>query len=171
MANKGNTCLQCGTVTLNPKFCGKSCAARYNNQFTPKRKKSKLCKSCPQLICSSRTFCKDCYSKTSCYTKKDSHVKKGSNDRGDISLGEAAASYSKHHKTSAFALVRTRARAIAKKLGLDTCVKCGYDKHVEIAHIKAISRFDMSTLISVVNAPENLMPLCPNCHWEHDHPK
>ena len=79
--------------------------------------------------------------------------------------------YEKHHKSSAFALVRTRARAIAKKLGLDKCSNCGYDKHVEIAHIKAISTFDNSTLISVINSKENLMALCPNCHWELDNPK
>lgn len=159
MAGKENICLQCKTVTVNPRFCGKSCAARYNNQLVPKRKKSKPCELCFQLICSSRKYCKDCFSK-----------KGSSNGRGDITLAEAATSYSKHHKSSTFALVRTRARTIAEKLGLNSCAKCGYDKHVEIAHVKAISSFDMSTLISVVNAPENLMPLCPNCHWEYDHP-
>jgi hypothetical protein len=159
VTSKEKNCLQCGLSTLNPKFCDKKCAAKYNNQFTPKRKKSKSCKLCSELIYACSVYCKDCYTKIG-----------SSNNRGDITLQEAADSYAKHHKSSAFALVRTRARVIAKKIGLDTCVKCGYDKHVEIAHIKAISSFDMSTLISVVNAPENLMPLCPNCHWEHDHP-
>lgn len=85
----------------------------------------------------------------------------------DITLEEAI--YRTHHRSSAFALIRTRARAEAKKLGMSCCEKCGYSKHVEIAHKRAISTFDSSTLISHINARENLMALCPNCHWEYDH--
>ncbi len=48
------------------------------------------------------------------------------------------------------------------------CAKCGYDKHVEVCHIKPISSFDKSTPLGIVNGKENLMLLCPNCHWEHD---
>jgi predicted HNH restriction endonuclease len=84
----------------------------------------------------------------------------------DMTLSEAI--YTKHHKSSAYALVRTRARAASKKLGLDKCQKCGYDKHVEITHAKGISTFEGHTLVSVINAPSNLMALCPNCHWEFD---
>lgn len=32
------------------------------------------------------------------------------------------------------------------------CAICGYDKHVEIAHIKAVSDFDDSALISEINS-------------------
>ena len=49
------------------------------------------------------------------------------------------------------------------------CCKCGYKKHVEIAHIRAISDFPDSATIGEINSIENLMALCPNCHWEHDH--
>lgn len=84
----------------------------------------------------------------------------------DTTLAEAI--YTKHHKSSAYALVRTRARAVAKKLGLDSCEVCGYNKHVEIAHIRGISTFEGDTLLSVINARENLKALCPNCHWEFD---
>ena len=84
----------------------------------------------------------------------------------DMTLKEAI--YEKHHKSSAFALVRTRARAVAKKLGFTKCSKCGYDKHIEIAHIKSISSFSEEVMISVVNSKDNLIPLCPNCHWEYD---
>jgi hypothetical protein len=48
------------------------------------------------------------------------------------------------------------------------CQACGYDKHVEHAHIKPISSFDEDTLLIVVNAPENNLVLCRNCHWEYD---
>ncbi len=84
----------------------------------------------------------------------------------DMTLGEAI--YTKHHKSSAYALVRIRARRIAKKLGWKTCFICGYDKHVEISHIKPICEFSMKTKLSDINKKANLVALCPNCHWEFD---
>ena len=48
------------------------------------------------------------------------------------------------------------------------CVICGYDKHIEIAHIKAVSDFDDDSLISEINDVNNLIALCPNHHWEFD---
>jgi len=48
------------------------------------------------------------------------------------------------------------------------CENCAYDKHYEVCHIKPIRLFDMDTPISVVNALDNLIALCPNCHWELD---
>lgn len=49
------------------------------------------------------------------------------------------------------------------------CLLCGYDKHIEIAHIKAVADFDDSSLVSEINDIHNLIPLCPNHHWEFDH--
>lgn len=48
------------------------------------------------------------------------------------------------------------------------CAICGYDKHIEIAHIKAVSEFDDSALLTEINNPDNLIALCPNHHWEFD---
>lgn len=155
MASKVNSCKNCGVLNKNPSFCSKSCAAFYNNKKRPKRILTKECKSCRIKILSSRTYCRPCNEERQ-------------NGHGDITIAEAVNLYSKHHRSSAFALIRTRAREAAKKLGYKQCAKCGYDKHVEIAHIKAISSFDVTALISVVNSPENLVPLCPNCHWEYD---
>lgn len=41
-------CITCGEETTNPKFCSKSCAAKYNNVHFPKRKLSirRICKNC-----------------------------------------------------------------------------------------------------------------------------
>lgn len=76
--------------------------------------------------------------------------------------------YDKHHKSSAFAKIRSQARSIAKKQGWTKCCKCGYDKHIEIAHKKPISDFSLETPVSEINSINNLLPLCPNCHWEFD---
>jgi heterodisulfide reductase subunit B len=83
-----------------------------------------------------------------------------------LTLGEAI--YEQLHKSSAFALVRSRARAVFKDHP-QICQTCGYDKHVEICHKKAIKDFPHTALVSEINSPDNLLMLCPNCHWEFDH--
>ena len=149
-----NNCLFCGTSTKNKKFCSRSCSAKLNNKKFPKRKskRSLICPQCNNKKDPRSSFCKNCTPR---------------NGLGDLTLKEAI--YEKHHKSSAYALVRSRARAIAKELGLDKCQVCGYNKHVEIAHKKAISTFKDSTLVSTINSKDNLIALCPNCHWEYDH--
>lgn len=49
------------------------------------------------------------------------------------------------------------------------CYNCGYDKHYQVCHIKAVADFDENTLIKEINNIDNLIALCPNCHWEYDH--
>lgn len=39
---------------------------------------------------------------------------------------------------------------------------------MEICHIKPISEFSDDTLIAIINHPDNIVILCPNCHWEFD---
>jgi predicted HNH restriction endonuclease len=49
------------------------------------------------------------------------------------------------------------------------CAQCGYDKHIEVSHKRPLASFPGDTPISVVNSLDNLVGLCPNCHWEFDH--
>lgn len=66
--------------------------------------------------------------------------------------------------------IRKNAEKIFKQSGNDLkCAICGYDKHIEIAHIKAVSEFSDTSLISEINNINNLIALCPNHHWEYDH--
>lgn len=48
------------------------------------------------------------------------------------------------------------------------CQSCHYDKHVELAHLKAVTLFDKKSLLKEVNDKDNILVLCPNCHWEYD---
>ena len=60
-----------------------------------------------------------------------------------------------------------RKNAIKKMSVSDTskrCKLCGFDVVVEVHHIKPISSFSDSALISEVNSLENLVYLCPNHH-------
>jgi hypothetical protein len=74
-------------------------------------------------------------------------------------LGEGANRYNK---------IRHQARVVAFSHYPEKKCKCGYDKHVEVCHIKAIKDFDLHDPLSDINAVSNLELLCPNCHWEKD---
>lgn len=50
----------------------------------------------------------------------------------------------------------------------DSCEVCGYDKHVEVAHIVDIASFPDDATIREINSAENVRGLCPNHHWEFD---
>ena len=56
-----------------------------------------------------------------------------------------------------------------KKVFIERCYNCGYDKHVEIAHIQSVNSFSGDITLDIINHPSNLIHLCPNCHWEFDH--
>lgn len=73
-----------------------------------------------------------------------------------------------NHKYSKYSYVRYYSRKIGIELGFKCCKICGYDKHFEVCHIKPVASFPKDTLITVVNDISNLIPLCPNCHWELD---
>jgi len=69
----------------------------------------------------------------------------------------------KYTGPTSYQIIRSRARSIVKDI--TSCQQCGYEKHVEICHIKPISSFPLDTEIDVVNDINNLIVLCPNCHW------
>jgi hypothetical protein len=151
---KSNSCQNCSKQTANPKFCSRSCAAQVTNKIAKKKKtKFSYCNDCGKECAYRRKYCKGCFKKNTCV---------------DLSLREAI--YEHHHKASAFALIRSRARYSEKAKFIKGCQRCGYNRHVEVCHIKPISSFPLNTKLSVINAETNLIILCPNCHWEHDHP-
>jgi ribosomal protein L37E len=66
-------------------------------------------------------------------------------------------------------VIRSCARVIYKKSDRPKyCSVCGYSKHYEVCHMKAINSFSPSIMISEINNLDNLVALCPNCHWELD---
>ena len=142
-------CLNCNTETSNPKFCSQSCSATFTNKSSHKRVRTNKCKRCNTPILSKHVYCSKCR-------------------QPDMTLNEAMTNYTKHAYSAAFNLVRSRARSILIKLKRTICEKCGYTKHFEACHKKPISSFSIDTLISIINDSRNLIPLCPNCHWEFD---
>lgn len=60
--------------------------------------------------------------------------------------------------------IKTCAEARVPKI----CSRCNFSLHVEVCHVKSVSSFPKDTLLSVVNDINNLIVLCPNCHWKFD---
>ena len=148
-----NICQCCGEATKNAKYCSKSCAAKINNKLTPKRSVSGKCKKCGKGITASRSYCKPCF-KTAFLV-----------DPTTTTYGELVGkrNYQKHSR------IRDLARKFyAKSDKPKQCINCGYDKHYEVCHIKALKDHKDIDLLSDINDLTNLIALCPNCHWEFD---
>jgi predicted restriction endonuclease len=53
------------------------------------------------------------------------------------------------------------------------CPYCNATEHqkkdgISICHVRAINTFADDTPVAVVSGVNNLIALCPNCHWEFD---
>ena len=135
----------------NNHFCSSSCAAKYNNKYSKKRKLSKKCKTCSALIYKCQTYC------SSCWDLLNPNI-------GENTLGQ----YKIRSDANRYRSIRDHARKVMKN-NLDKCHICSYKVHVEVCHIKEINDFSNDTKIKVINDPKNLVCLCRNHHWELDH--
>lgn len=86
----------------------------------------------------------------------------------NMTIGEYRDRRRGHLRVSLHADIRNFSRTWNQDLRKKPCEICGYDKHVELCHIKAVSEWPDDTLLGVVNGPENLRVLCPSHHWEFD---
>jgi len=157
---KCEKCLQCGKETDNPKFCSMSCSTTYNNKLYPKRYKTTQPKERLCVICSSprekhRTkYCNKCYQERAIDVKWK-----------ETSIEEIRSQYPYQKSIR----IREYARTVYKKSDKPKyCVVCGYSKHYEICHIKAVKDFSTDATMEQVNNLDNLIALCPTHHWELD---
>lgn len=147
-------------------FCSRSCAATSNNKGKQKNKPKELtCKSCSISYRRigkhrSESFCVTC---AEAYSERSNWYKQ-------LTIGEYRnkLSVKDKHRSWIHAHIRSFNRSWNKELTLKGCQQCGYDKHVELAHIKAISAFGDDAKLSEVNSPTNILSLCPTHHWEFD---
>ena len=149
-------------------FCSKSCAACFNNKGKQKNPAIlRICKHCKCEFYSSkengrsRILCIDC---VQVYKNRNEYFR-------TITLKEYhnLLSVKGKHPSWKNSHIRVLNRSWNKDLILRPCAICGYNKHVELCHIKPISSFSESTTIGEINAPSNNIQLCPNCHYEFDH--
>ncbi len=118
-------CQHCGQNTTNPAFCSRSCAASYNNQKHPKKRKQKrFCKHCGVVILGRRTTYDTC---------NPSYV-----DWSILTLNDI--------RTKALYQHSARVRQVARNIYRQSdkpkqCAVCGYDKHYEVCHISQLRTF------------------------------
>jgi hypothetical protein len=141
------------------KFCSRSCAATFNGKMFPKRKRTRKCKSCDNLVKSGFTYCEHCVSQKVHY---------GQNGPVEERTLEQELLLKKHKGANRYDHIRQHAQRVMRKEPA-SCKVCGYEKHVEVCHIHPISSFSPDTKIKDINSKNNLVHLCPNCHWEFDH--
>ena len=74
-----------------------------------------------------------------------------------------------YKNANSYELIRQHAHRMMRYYGKpQQCAICGYDRHVEVCHIKSIADFSDNALLSEINSKANLVYLCPNHHWELD---
>ena len=153
------TCLNCSQHTENPKFCSRSCSTSYSNRMSPKRTLTRKCRLCEAVVRNYRSaLCETHYVEA----KETKYL--------TTTVGEYRdrLSVKGKHKSWANSHIRNFARSWNKSLRKQPCRKCGYTLHVELAHIRPVSDFPDEALLTEINAESNMIPLCPNCHWEFD---
>ena len=173
------------------KFCNNSCAASYNNiginrngKYTGKRgkiysysdedildffDKSSSCSEFLRRIGYSQRMSKipdSVVLRLATLNLKIDDLKTRKSNATELTKGEL---FKKKEWQSARSIIAKDARRkyeVSEKQ--KKCLICGYDKHFEVAHIKAVSSFDDESKIKDINNIENLVALCPNHHWEYD---
>lgn len=164
-------CENCGKIIYkilsqitNHNFCSHSCAASFNNKGKIKNpKKERICKKCKKKFFkeysnSSILLCPDCCYKTREYYKS-------------LTLEKyyKSPSIKNKHPSWRNSFIRNFNRTWNKELLKYPCQICGYNKHVELCHKKAITSFSLNSILGEINSPNNNLVLCRRCHWEVDH--
>lgn len=169
-------CLKCHQETANTKFCSRTCAASYNNTLYPKRKpKVKNCNICgKEFSIAGRRRCQECRDAGKLRISQSFHGQKRTQYNPDFYKLLTIADYKNRpsnvskHPLWAHNNIRNFCRSWNKHMQSMPCKRCNYALHVELAHIRPISDFPETATLGEVNAPDNVVPLCPNCHWEFD---
>jgi len=150
----------------NRRFCSSSCAASFNN--AGKRKNPPIerhCNTCSAVFFRTKShrsinLCEKCF--------LDYEERKWFYRNKTIKEYVELASVKGKHPSWRNSHIRLFARAWNSSIRTHPCQKCGYSNHVELCHIKPITSFPETATIGEVNAAENLLVLCRNCHWEFD---
>ena len=184
--------------TKKKKFCDRSCAAQYNNkgrdQWVNKREQklrveqtegtgqssylsSGVCEICEETFDLTPIKRNSDYASHGYYAARFCPScryirKRRSGKDGNLPEERTKQYYYDKYSVSLYAraAITFFARRAYKRAGLPmVCKVCGYNKHAQVCHKKSIADFPMEALIGEINALDNLIALCPNCHWEFDH--
>lgn len=176
-----NPCLNdCGKpAAVGPgrtgKFCGRSCAASFNNKAYPKRRLKNKCRICRQYITSNKIYCsRDCWSNAQ---RGGVRVRKIAPDTGSVTyeiqpMGDCTLGTLRQkavRDAQVYNRLRQVSRRIAISMDLTSCMLCGYDTFFEVCHLQALSSLADDIKVTDAIGPQNFIVLCRNHHWEFDH--
>lgn len=152
------------------RYCSRACLAEVQKRFI-----AQPCDNCSTLVYKQRKnfrrsklhFCN-----TQCLLEyKQIHIKPKTPQQLPKYITLADIPY-KANRANQYDIVRSRARHKYKHLYEKGCQHCGFTEHVEVCHRIPITQFLPTAKIDdEVNAPENILILCPNHHWCFDHKK
>ena len=151
------------------KFCDRSCAAKLNNSESPKitAVDKGNCISCDQIINFTKRKGRNGYNKRK-YCDSCLMNLKTKGKPMDSRTKDDLFSNRKNWQSASSAIRKHARRTYFESNRVKECIVCNYSNHIEISHFKAVSEFEGNALISEINALHNLIPLCPNHHWEFD---
>jgi len=130
-------CLQCSSETKNPKFCNKSCAARFNNRGKNRHGTIlRKCENCQKALTRSNQRC--CSQKCTQHLRAKTRIREG---------------------TASGLVIRNN---LIREKGA-RCMECGWDK-INTKTGKCPIQMDHIDGNHLNNSLENLRLLCPNCH-------
>lgn len=154
----------CDVMTTKPRFCSQKCAVTHSNK-TRKRKPAHRGRSNPKCkMCSKRA--RGPYAKY-CEEHKDTY-KNRRNTNVRLKGLKRKRQYTRKGHMWLSSKIRTIAKNWYREILSWPCARCGYDKHVEMCHIREVRTFTDNDKIKVINARTNVVQLCRNCHWEMD---
>lgn len=165
-----NTCNNCQKIYSSKdkgsKFCSRSCAAQTNNKLFKKRKREGSCKSCSEIINSSRTYCIFCLEKRNQTGKQTKQKPKNKVSKNKpLSNSQRVIGWRQ----------RVKVKAIEYKGG--NCQLCGYNKCVRSLQFHHLDPSQKDFSISgksiswerIKNELDKCILICANCHGEeHD---
>ncbi len=145
-------------------FCGHKCCVTHNKPSQHIKPKLRTCKRCateyrPDKGNPSRVLCYSC--------RKD-EIERQTGGK-DCTIQEFYDKRKTPNLTKSWVYGRIRDRGRAwNSYREQSCQYCGYSTIVEFCHIKPVSKFNWSCTLGEVNAPSNILILCPNHHAEFD---
>lgn len=172
-----NKCKYCGKIIVvndNQKiaevrkkiFCNQSCTASYNNKTRIYKNKKANIQICENVECGKEFKAVTTRRMRFCSNK----CRRDVINVGKLTLLDILTI--KGNKYNVSRTIRVNSKYVYfKHTKVIKCVVCGYNKHIEVAHIKSVSSFDKDTKLCDVNSLKNLVGLCPTHHWELDNNK
>jgi predicted restriction endonuclease len=151
-------CDECfnGKVSKNRKYCSPKCSNKSQSISSGSYRNGNRYNECPR--CEGEKYKKSdlCQSCRKIKNQKEALSKSISAYRNDNSLRPNSK-------------IRKWGRKVLKRSDRkEECQVCGFDKIVEVSHLKPICEFSDHDLMSDVNNLENLRYLCPNHHRMFD---